>query len=707
MHLSDPLTPARLRTTEPFIQALRALGVRSVQDLLLLLPRGYEDLSQLHTLAQAQEGQKVTLRGIVSHVKLIRLRGRKTLVQATLTDGDGNSCAVLWFNQPHIKRMIPEETELVLTGKIGRLRGKLTLQSPVFERGDRRVLLHSGRLVPIYPEHSSTTSEQARISTRWLREKMALVRGVIKELPETLPRNVLMEEKLLRRAEAIEELHFPSSGACLQEAQERIAFEELYHLQMQALERKREWQALAQERLKIPMNIELIRAFFRSLRFTPTPSQKIAIYEILRDLERLVPMSRLLEGDVGSGKTLVAVAVMANVVAAGGQCALMVPTEVLAKQHAEEVSKLLLNFHRFLQQQNTEANEAKKLRSYKLPSVALLTGSTPSAEANRIKQGLATGTIDIVIGTHALIQGDVTFKDLRLAIVDEQHRFGVEQRKRLKEVGSPPGPNGSVRAGPHFLSMTATPIPRTLALTAYGDHDLSVLLEKPGNRKPIKTKVIPPSGRRTIELFIDREIAAGRQVYVICPLIKESTELADVRNVTEEARRLQEVFPRRNISFLHGQLRPEEKDCTMRDFKERHTDILVSTSVIEVGIDVPNASIILIEGAERFGLAQLHQLRGRVGRADHQSYCFLCTTDQGRAHSDRLKAMERFTDGFRLAEIDLRLRGPGEIYGTRQSGLPEIRVGALTNPALVMRARRAAERTLGVSKSEAILSASP
>src|SRR3989344_4675786 len=347
------------------------------------------------------------------------------------------------------------------------------------------------------------------------------------------------------------------------------------------------------------MDIELIRAFFQSLKFTPTNSQKIAIYEILKDLEKPVPMSRLLEGDVGSGKTLVAVAVMANVVQAGGQCALMVPTEVLAKQHAEGISKLLFNFHRFQEEAARHAGDTHN-SSFKSPSIALLTGSTSSADAEQIKLGISRGTIDIAIGTHALIQSNVRFKDLRLAIVDEQHRFGVEQRKILKDKGSP-----------HFLSMTATPIPRTLALTAYGDHDLSVLLEKPGNRKPIKTKVVAPASRKTMELWMDREIEGGHQVYVICPLINESDALAEVRNVSAETKRLQEVFPKRRIATLHGKLRPEEKDGIMRSFKEKKTEILVSTSVIEVGIDVPNASIILIEGAERFGLSQLHQLRGR------------------------------------------------------------------------------------------------
>jgi ATP-dependent DNA helicase RecG len=661
VELADEITIRHLKTTDTYIEALNEIGIRKIEDLILYLPRAYEDLSQMQKLATSNEGDKVTIRGTVNNLKLVRTRTGKKLVQADFADTDGTVCKVIWFNQPHIKRMLSDGEDIVLTGKLVRTGKKFTLQSPVFESGNREMLLHSGRIVPVYPQHDV-------ITTRWLREKMALVKDCIEELEETLPddliegrkKNKEESESLMLRSETIKQLHFPESVELLKQAQDRLSFEELFNLQLIALKRKQEWQAEKQDRIKIPMNAELIKSFFASLKFTPTDSQKIAIYEILQDLEKPIPMSRLLEGDVGSGKTLVATAVIANVLYYGGQCALMVPTEVLAKQHAASITKLL--------------NKT---------CVALLTGSVPKKEAQEIKLGLARGTIDIVIGTHSLIQPDVKFKDLRFAVVDEQHRFGVHQRNKLKANGSP-----------HFLSMTATPIPRTLALTAYGDHDLSVLLEKPGNRKPIKTKVASPRDRRTVELFIDKEIEEGKQAYVICPLITESDELAEVRNVTSEAKRLKEIFPRRNIALLHGKLTPKEKDEIMGEFKEKKSDILVSTSVIEVGIDVPNASIILIEGAERFGLSQLHQLRGRVGRGDHQSHCFLCTTDIAQASSQRLKAMEKYTDGFYLAEVDLNLRGPGELYGTRQSGIPEIRASSLTNPELVARARRAAEAFL-------------
>jgi ATP-dependent DNA helicase RecG len=651
------------------------MGMQTVQDLLLYLPRGHEDLSRMRTIASAPLGEKITVRGMVSKISLVRTRHGKRIVKALFTDGDGDTAEVVWFNQPHVKRMLREGDEVVLTGKLQEEGRHLAIVSPQFEQTGPRPLVHAGRLVPIYPQHDI-------INTKWLREKMILIREAIALLPETLPQEILVEEHLLSRAEAIAALHFPEKPEDVERALQRIAFEEMYRIQLDALTRRQEWQRLKQERLRIPMDVELMKAFFQSLKFTPTNSQKIAIYEILRDLEKDTAMSRLLEGDVGSGKTLVATAVMATVVAHGGQCALMVPTEVLARQHAETVGRMLIHFHSFLESERARGARAPCMRQ---PVIALLTGSVPAQEAARIRQGVAGGRVDVVIGTHALIQDVVAFHDLKLVIVDEQHRFGVEQRVRLQEKGNP-----------HFLAMTATPIPRTLALTAFGHHDLSVLVEKPGNRRKIHTKVVSPSDRRTVERFIDHEIAEGRQVFVICPLIEESQneETMEVKNVEQEVERLRADFPRRRIASLHGKMLPREKERAMRAFKDRQADILVSTSVIEVGIDVPNATIIIIEGAERFGLAQLHQFRGRVGRGEHLSHCFLFTTTPEQARSPRLRAMEEHESGFILAEIDLKLRGPGELFGTRQSGYAISAFQQFFQPEFVVRARRAAERTL-------------
>lgn len=688
MTLRTPLTPALLHTTQAFIDALAEMNIRTVSDLLLYFPRAHEDLSEVTTLVDAPLNEKVTLRGSVRGLKLVRTRSKKMFVQAQFVDESGDTAEVIWFNQPHIMRMLREGQPVTLTGKVLEAGYKLKIQSPTFEDATKQSALHAGRIVAVYPQTE-------KISSRWLREKMAYVRGTCSELPETLPEEVVAAENVLPRGLAIEELHFPTTPERLAEAKERMAFEEMFAVQQEALERKKVWQGDAQKRLKIPMDVELIKAFFGCLQFTPTGGQKVAMYEILRDMEKDRPMSRLLEGDVGSGKTLVAVAVIANVLAKRAQCALMVPTEVLARQHSVTISKLLIQFHAYIQKRGYEKDgiDAKHLLSLPQPSVALLTGSMPASEANDVRRRLAQGTIDLVIGTHALIEDTVQFKDLRLAIVDEQHRFGVGQRRRLVEKGSP-----------HFLSMTATPIPRTLALTAYGDHDLSVLLEKPGNRKIIQTKVVPPTGRHTVELFIEREIATGRQVYVICPLVETSDAdgLLEVKNVEEELKRLQKAFPTRKIAKLHGRLSGSEKSEIMQAFKDKKYDILVSTSVIEVGIDVPNSTIIVIEGAERFGLSQLHQFRGRVGRSDHQSYCFLFTTTPQQAYSERLKAMEKHDSGFMLAEIDLQLRGSGELFGVRQSGIPDFRFGSLLNVDLVLRARKAAESFLGIPSARPV-----
>ncbi len=673
MRLSTPITSALLQTTQPYVDALKNMNISTVEDLLLYLPSSHEDVSQILTLMKAPLNVKVTLRGVIDKLKLVRTKSGKKLVQGVFVDEEGETAQVVWFNQPHVMRMLKDGQEVSLTCKIVENGYKLQLQNPVFEKVASKPLLHTGRIVPIYPQHDIITS-------KWLREKMDLVKKCIGEFGETLSEDIMQEHGLLGRADAIRVLHFPDTPELIEKAKDRMAFEELFALQRDALTRKHEWQGEAQSRLKIPMDVELIKAFFASLSFTPTNSQKIAIYEILKDLEQDRPMSRLLEGDVGSGKTLVAVAVIANVIHHGGQAALMVPTEVLAKQHADGITRLLVRFHAYQQ------SEGKK--DFRLPTVALLTGSTTKSEADDIKSRLASGRLDLIIGTHSLIEESVGFKDLKLAIVDEQHRFGVRQRMRLKDKGNP-----------HFLAMTATPIPRTLALTAYGDHDLSVLLEKPGNRKKIDTKVVPPKDRKTVEHFIDHQINEGRQVYVICPLISESAhdDMAEIRNVETEVARLREAFPHRRIAALHGRMSGKEKEEIMSAFKAHQHDILVSTAVIEVGIDVPNSTIIVIEGCERFGLAQLHQFRGRVGRNDLQSYCFLFTTNPEQARSIRLKAMEQHDSGFMLAEIDLKIRGPGEIFGTRQSGLPELRFGSLLNPELVVKARRAAEKMLGLS----------
>jgi len=528
MELTLPLHKV-LRTTREYIEILKEMGIETVEDLLMYLPRAHEDLTQMQTIASAPLEEKVTIRGTLEKMRSFRSKRGKHLTTALFTDHEGETAEVVWFSQPHLKHMLKDGEEVVLTGKLIEKGYKLQFISPALERTGSRPLVHSGRLVPIYPQHE-------RITTKWLREKMTLVKSAIDQIPETLPKDLLKEEKLMGRSNAIRALHFPKKIEDVEEALDRIAFEEMYNLQCEVLQNKKEWKGQRQERLKIPMDVELIKAFFKSLNFTPTDSQKVAIYEILTDMEKDQPMSRLLEGDVGSGKTLVAIAVIANVIKERGQCALMVPTEVLAKQHMMSISKTLLKFHTYLQDHKESGVDMH------LPSVELLTGSVPDAESRKIKQRLMNGTVDLVIGTHALIMESVQFNDLKLVIVDEQHRFGVDQRKRLAEKGSP-----------HFMTMTATPIPRTLALTAHGHHDLSVLLEKPGNRQPIHTKVVSPKGRSIVEKFINHQIDEGRQVFVICPLIQisENEDMSELKSVEAEVARLKLEFPSRRIAFLH------------------------------------------------------------------------------------------------------------------------------------------------------------
>lgn len=655
MQLSTPL-PEALSTKKEYIRALSEIGVNTVEDLLLYFPRAYEDLSEFKGLDQAKDGEVITTKGFLQGIKLIPTKNRKMkLVKAMFYDQAGYESEAVWFNQPHLVRMLPMDQEVVVSGKVQWSYGKITLQSPVVERS-KAVQIHAGTTVPIYPQHEVITS-------KWLREKIHPLLYLTKDLPEVLPEELLIEEKLMPKALAVQEIHFPSSQEKLEAARDRLGYEELFLLQLRSLKAKKEWQ---DSRLSagaeggMPMDPEFVKQFFATLPFTPTNAQKIVIYEILKDMEKPFPMMRLLEGDVGSGKTMVAVMAALQAVKHGHQVAIMAPTEVLARQH-------LISFTKFLE-------------SYPHINIQLLVGALKTAEKRQVLDALANGQVQIAIGTHALIQEDVSFEKLGLVIVDEQHRFGVKQREVLIKHGSP-----------HVLNMTATPIPRTLALVAYGDQDLSVINEMPPGRMPIETKIVPPEHRQAVYRFVEGKIQKGEQVYVICPLIDESDVLDEVKSVKQEFEHLQTVYPKFTIGLLHGKMKSEEKDAVMTAFKNNEIQVLVSTSVIEVGVDVPNATIMLIEGAERFGLSQLHQFRGRVGRGKVQSYCYLYTNSSAEGTVARLKAMTEYTDGFMLAEIDLRLRGPGEVYGIRQSGMPDLKIANLMNGVLLDRVRKAAQ----------------
>lgn len=661
MNLNTPLE-AVLLTKNEYIFALKEMNLWTVEDLLLYFPRGYEDLSDSKNLLQVKNGEKVSMAGRLQGMKQVPIRNRKmSLIKASFYDIYGNEAEVVWFNQPHVKRIVPMDTEVVVSGKIQIAYGKTSIQNPQVERAGN-TQLHTAGMVPVYPQHEVITS-------KWLREKIHPLLQCADQFEELLPEEIIKEEGLIPKRQAIREIHFPTSSSLLEKARDRLAYEELFLLQLAAVQRKQEWResrpknSLVQS---VKMDVNFVKDFFSTLPFTPTGAQKVAIFEILSDFEKPYPMIRLLEGDVGSGKTLVAAIALLNAVRHGYQAAIMAPTEVLARQHLSSIGQFV------------EVFEAQFPSKNKL-KIELLVGSLKPKEKKMIQDSVNNGQADIIIGTHALIQEAVRFPRLGLVVVDEQHRFGVKQREILMKQGSP-----------HILNMTATPIPRTLAMVAYGDHDLSVLNEMPPGRRPIVTKVAPPEHRQQVNLFIADKIGKGEQVYVICPLIDDSEKL-EVKSVKAEFERLHDVFPDFRIGLLHGKMKADEKEAVMARFKAGETDILVSTSVIEVGVDVPNATIMLIEGAERFGLSQLHQFRGRVGRSDKQSYCFLCTSPDAEGSFTRLKAMVDHHDGFKLAEIDLQLRGPGEVYGIRQSGIPDLKVATLTNGVLVVRVRKAAE----------------
>lgn len=658
MHLTTPLRDA-LATTPYFIKTLEKAGLRTVGDLLQYFPRAYEDRSITDSLAKANLRHVVTVEGILTDVENVRTKRGFKLLKAQFRDGAGNEAEVVWFNQPHLVNMLTLGKPIVLSGRVKYEQRRLSFQSPAFEyHVPGQPLVHFGGITPVYPEIE-------RINTEWLRKKMYDIAPAITELKETLPEELRLERGLISREAAVRELHLPTSSASLERARRRLGFEELFLLQLAGVRRKLLFQRdAAQFAPAIPLNVETMKAFVEKLPFQLTDHQRIVTYQILRDMEKSVPMQRLLEGDVGSGKTLVAVLCAYHAIREGGvQAALMAPTEVLASQHYKSVTALLAPWGL---------------------NVQYLAGSLTKKEKETVAMGLAQGTIDLVIGTHALIQDYVQFHRLGLVIIDEQHRFGVEQRRTLANQGYP-----------HVLHMTATPIPRTLALTMYGDQDISVISEMPKGRQPITTRLVNPPERQKMYYFIEDQVRKGRQAFIICPLIEESEKLEDVKAVTKEYAFLQEhIFQDLRLALLHGRMKAEEKEQIMTDFKDRKYDILVSTSVIEVGVDVPNATTIVIEGAERFGLSQLHQFRGRVGRGEARSYCFLATAKSQAHQTDRLRAMEKYHDGFKLSEIDLEIRGPGEVYGLRQSGVPDLRMARLTDLPLILEAREAAEEIL-------------
>ncbi len=643
-----------LSTTKKHLGKLEQLGVKTIEDFLLYFPRTYNDTTTFTPISELTTDEVHTIKGRLTSLFNVSTKFGKKITRAIFSDHSG-AIEVVWFNQPHLVRMLPRESDIILSGRLKFSFNKLSLQNPSYELLSRnQEQVHSGRIVPVYHETEGITS-------KWLREKIKpLIDEWCNSFSEYMPTEILEEQNLIDLPTAIREIHFPTDDKSLEKARARLAFDELFILQLRALQKKWHWQNISEHESKnIEDKTEEIQKCIDSLPFKLTNAQTRTLQEVMGDLKKPFPMSRLIQGDVGSGKTIVAALSALNTTKNGYQVAIMAPTEILAKQHYSTLIKVLREFGLNIQ---------------------FIAGSTTAKQKTEVIRQMKTGTVDIVIGTHALIQDKIGFKNLGLAIIDEQHRFGVKQRNILKSFGSP-----------HLLNMTATPIPRTLAITLYGDQDLSIIDEMPAGRQEITTRLVSEAKRIQAYRWIEDQINKGRQAFIICPLIDESDTL-ELKSVTQEYSHLKEhIFPQMEIGLLHGKLKQEEKDKIMEKFKENKIKILVSTSVIEVGIDIPNASIMMIEGAERFGLSQLHQFRGRVGRGEHKSYCFLFTSSLSEDGQKRIKSMEQHSSGFKLAEIDLELRGPGEVYGVKQSGIPDLKMASLTDSVTIEKARKSAQ----------------
>ncbi|AHY46660.1 recG: ATP-dependent DNA helicase RecG [Rubrobacter radiotolerans] len=636
--------------------ALRELRISTLADLVSHYPARHEDLSNVKRISELRVGERATVFGRVVSTKPVGrpVRGRSPGFSVQLYDGTGYMPATVW-GRPWLQGQLQPETNVVVSGEVQRKYGlQISVKSIeiVEDRGSEDGP-HSGSFVPVYPVNRNI---QARRMRALIHRALAEAGHVL----DPLPLSVIEAQELVNLDDAIAEIHFPTTKASLKEALRRLVFHELFIIQA-ALGARRERLARTEVGRSSAGDGSLLNRFLKGLPYSLTPAQERSIAEVLGDMRREKPMQRLLQGDVGSGKTAVAVAALLTAVEAGGQGAIMAPTEVLAEQHFLSFSKDL------------EGLPVK---------VVLLTGSQGAAERRENNRAVADGEAHIVVGTHALIQQGVEFRNLSLVVVDEQHRFGVSQRTTIKEKGTTPD----------TLVMTATPIPRTLSLTLYGDLEVSVIDELPPGRKPVETHVVPVSERLEAYEAVGRELEAGRQAYVICPLVEESEALEDVRAAEELYEELaHEVFPDRSVGLLHGRMKSAEKREAMADFNAHRTDVLVATVVVEVGVNVPNASAIVIEGAERFGLSQLHQLRGRVCRGEHPPLCFLVADPKTGDSEKRLEAMVAHQDGFRLSEVDLAIRGEGTLFGSRQSGVADLKVARLQRDIEVLvEARREA-----------------
>lgn len=643
------------------LKRFKKLGINNVKDLLFHYPARYDDFSKITTISNLKPQEASTIKGKISLIANRRAKRRRMVITEAMIEDKTDAIKITWFNQVFITKNLKQGDTVYISGKPEYYLNTLQFSNPSYEKASSQTK-HTARLVPIYSSTEKLTQKQIR----WI------VSQAIKHvdlIDDWLPQEIIKQNSLISLPQALKEIHFPQNRKTLEQARQRLKFDELFIIQLKNSFLK---QKLNQQKaFKIKFKKDLTKNFVDSLPFKLTNAQRKSAWQILEDLEKPRPMNRLLEGDVGSGKTIVATLAILNVLKNKKQVALMAPTEILAEQHFKNILKLFDKF---------DFNLALLTRTKKFIGNQKLS-------KKKIIEKIKSGKIDLVIGTHALLSEKIAFKNLALTIVDEQHRFGVNQRAKIVE-------EIKQKKVPHFLSMTATPIPRSLALTIFGDLDISILDEMPNNRKPIITKLVEPSNRAKAYQFIKKQIEAGRQIFVVCPLIDPSDKLG-VKSVTQEYEKLnQKIFPKISIGLLHGKLKKDDKNQVVQDFLNQKTKILVSTTVIEVGVDIPNASVMMIEGAERFGLAQLHQLRGRVGRASHQSYCFIFTDNNNEKTIQRLRALVNSNNGFDLAEKDLQLRGPGQVYGTLQSGyMPELRIATLNDYAINQQAKNSAETT--------------
>ncbi|MGM0438985.1 MAG: ATP-dependent DNA helicase RecG [Patescibacteria group bacterium] len=670
MKLSDPIGKAP-KIGAKYKAKLKKMEIRTIGDLLFHFPSRYEDFSQITKISNLSPKKQATIKGEVKVINSGKTSKKKIPYTEALLQDESGPIKIIWFYQPYLAKTIKKGEEIFISGKPKYGNEGLQFVNPSYEKVKKNTI-HTGGLVAIYPETEG-------VSSRWLRYVIkSLLEEFSSKVTETLPRQIIKKYNLLPISKALRKIHFPSSWAQAKQAQKRFAFERLFFIQLASL--KKRMNIKREDSTPVEVDMDYVKDFVSSLPFNLTDPQRKSAWQILQDIQKPHPMNRLLEGDVGSGKTVVAAIATLATTKGSYQVAFMAPTEVLATQHFKKISTMLEGFRLNI---GFLTGKKDKFKSKKLKNQFI------EISREKLLEKVEDGEMDILIGTHALIQDKVTFDRLGLVIVDEQHRFGVKQRAKLckKDVI------------PHLLSMTATPIPRTLALTLYGDLDISIIDELPAGRKKIKTEVVNEKKRNEVYSFTEKELNKGRQVFVICPRIEESDEddktaWAEVTSVEETTKKLKKEFSEYTVEPLHGNLSSTKKAKIMERFKNKKIDILVSTSVIEVGVDIPNATVMIIESAEMFGLAQLHQFRGRVGRSDYQSYCFLFSGSNSEKSRKRLKALVESEDSFELAERDLELRGPGDLAGKRQWGVASFTMEALKNRKLVQETKEAAKDIL-------------